>query len=291
MKQNLKKAWGVVNTALIVVVAVLAIALAGVKLVGLDVYVILSGSMEPEYQTGGVIYIKDVDDTSTLQSGDVITYTISNGATVTHRIVDVIEENGQTMYQTKGDANENVDASLVPQNQIIGQPVFTIPYLGYLVSTIQSQSGKFVLIAVAAILLLMQFLPDLIFGEDDDDDEEVEKKKKHKRRDKKGSGTQPESATKRESAPLTTAAASQHAPAAQSASSPVPTGNQKPAVEPVITESGNQPAKPASLTTAPEAEPATAPESPAPDSLQSFLEMDPDEFFNKLINNSKEEGK
>ena len=156
---------------LIIAVAFLAIALAGVRLVGLDVYVILSGSMEPEYQTGGVIYIKDVD-TATLESGDVITYKISNGATVTHRIVDVVEEEGQTMYQTKGDANDNVDASLVPQSQVIGQPVFTIPYLGYLVSMIQSPSGKYALIAVAAILLLMQFLPDLIFGEDDDEDDE-----------------------------------------------------------------------------------------------------------------------
>ena len=171
MAQKIKKLWGGVNVVLIIAVAFLAIALAGVRLVGLDVYVILSGSMEPEYQTGGVIYIKDVD-TATLESGDVITYKISNGATVTHRIVDVVEEDGQTMYQTKGDANDNVDASLVPQSQVIGQPVFTIPYLGYLVSMIQSPSGKYALIAVAAILLLMQFLPDLIFGEDDDEDEE-----------------------------------------------------------------------------------------------------------------------
>ena len=174
MAQKIKKLWGGVNVVLIIAVAFLAIALAGVRLVGLDVYVILSGSREPEYQTGGVIYIKDVD-TATLGSGDVITYKISNGATVTHRIVDVVEEDGQTMYQTKGDANDNVDASLVPQSQVIGQPVFTIPYLGYLVSMIQSPSGKYALIAVAAILLLMQFLPDLIFGEDDDEDEEDNK--------------------------------------------------------------------------------------------------------------------
>lgn len=172
MAQKIKKLWGGVNVVLIIAVAFLAIALAGVRLFGLDVYVILSGSMEPEYQTGGIIYIKDIDETTTLESGDVITYRISNGATVTHRIVDVVEEAGQTMYQTKGDANENVDASLVPQSQVIGQPVFTIPYLGYLVTMIQSPSGKYALIAVAAILLLMQFLPDLIFGEDDDEDEE-----------------------------------------------------------------------------------------------------------------------
>lgn len=184
MKATIQKIWGGVNVALIVAVAFLAIALAGVRLVGLDVYVILSGSMEPEYQTGGVIYIKDVD-TSTLESGDVITYKISNGATVTHRIVDVVEEDGQIMYQTKGDANDNVDASLVPQSQVIGHPVFTIPYLGRLVSLIQSPSGKYALIAVAAILLLMQFLPDLIFGDDDDEDDEEENKENSKEEGKK----------------------------------------------------------------------------------------------------------
>ena len=40
---------------------VLALLLVGVRLFGMQVFTVLSGSMEPTYQTGSLIYVKDVD--------------------------------------------------------------------------------------------------------------------------------------------------------------------------------------------------------------------------------------
>lgn len=163
MSQTIKKIWNGINGILIGLVILLAIALVGVRLIGIDVYVVLSGSMEPAYKTGSVIYVKETD-TSKLQSGDVITFYLNGNTIATHRIVEVLQENGEIAFRTKGDANDVEDGSAVPASQVIGTPVFTIPYLGYLVTYMQSTSGRYATAAVGALLLLLFFLPDMIFG-------------------------------------------------------------------------------------------------------------------------------
>lgn len=145
----------------------LAIVLVGVRFCGLKVYTVLSGSMEPTYHTGSLIYVKDVEYTR-LQAGDVITYMLNEDTVATHRIVEVVpDETDSTVlrYRTKGDANEAVDGSLVHYKNIIGSPVFTIPYLGYVANYIQTPPGTYIAISVGAILLLLTFLPEL-FADD-----------------------------------------------------------------------------------------------------------------------------
>lgn len=165
MKQTIKKIWNWVNGVLIGLVIFLAVALVGVRLFGLDIYVVLSGSMEPEYKTGSVIYVKETD-TAELEVRDVITFRLNGDTIATHRIIEVTEVDGETAFRTKGDANDLEDGTAVPASQVIGEPVFTIPYLGYLVEYIQSPSGRYATIAAGAFLLLMVFLPDVIFGND-----------------------------------------------------------------------------------------------------------------------------
>ena len=61
MSHSFKKVWNTVSTVLVVLVVLLAVALVGVRLVGLNTYVVLSGSMEPTYHTGSLLYVKSVD--------------------------------------------------------------------------------------------------------------------------------------------------------------------------------------------------------------------------------------
>ena len=63
---------------------------------------------------------------------------------------------------TKGDANGVAAASPVSPAQIIGTPVFTVPYLGYLSVFLQTRSGRFASIGAGLFLLLLIFLPDLL---------------------------------------------------------------------------------------------------------------------------------
>ena len=165
MKRNIKKIWNGINSLLIGLVFLLAFALVGVRLFGLDIYVVLSGSMEPVYMTGSVIYVKDVD-TKELQVDDDISYQFPDGTVATHRIIEVTEKNGQRAFRTKGIANELADGEAVLASNVIGKSIFTIPYLGYLVQYIHSTSGRYATIAVGAALLLMLCLPDILFGEE-----------------------------------------------------------------------------------------------------------------------------
>ena len=163
----MKKLWNWISGVLVAVVVLLAVMLVGVRLVGLKPYVVLSGSMEPSYPVGSLIYVKAVDYRQ-LQVGDPITYLLSENTVVTHRIIEVLAdpEDPETIrYFTKGDANEIADGTSVHYRNIIGVPVFAIPYLGYVSNYIQSPPGSYVAIAACAILILLVFLPD-VFGED-----------------------------------------------------------------------------------------------------------------------------
>ena len=168
MSKTVKKIWNWISGVLVGIVVLLAIALVGVRLIGLEPYVVLSGSMEPTYHVGALIYVKSVDYKQ-LQVGDPITYMISQDTVVTHRIIEVLvdEEDPDTIrYFTQGDANAQPDGTSVHYKNIIGKPVFSIPYLGYVSNYIQNPPGKYVAISGGAILILLVFLPDIFTDED-----------------------------------------------------------------------------------------------------------------------------
>ena len=181
MGKTLKKILNVISTILVAIVVVLALLLVGARFIGLNVYTVLSGSMEPTYHVGSLIYVKDVD-TDELKAGDVITYMLDEDTIVTHRIADVIPDETDPSiirFQTKGDANDSVDGSLVHYKNVIGTPVFSIPKLGYLANYIQKPPGRYIAISAGAIILLLVFLPDLF--SDDGKSEKKKKKQKNER--------------------------------------------------------------------------------------------------------------
>lgn len=167
MIETISKILRGMSTVLVVIVVILAVLLAGVRVAGLDVFVVLSGSMEPEYPVGALLYVNEAD-TSQLAEQDVITFQLADDVVATHRIIELVpDENDPSIirYRTKGDANEAEDGSLVEASQIIGTPIFTIPYLGYLAMFIQTAKGKYVAIAVCAALLLIVVLTELLISE------------------------------------------------------------------------------------------------------------------------------
>ncbi len=154
--------WNIFTTILVAAVVILALLLVGVRVFGLQVYAVLSGSMEPTYHTGSLIYVQKTTPEQ-IQAGDPITFVMDESLVVaTHRVVEVHEEEGY--FTTKGDANDAVDGSPVLFENLIGKPVFTIPYLGYLSDFIQKPPGMYVAIGVGGVILLLAFLPDLLGG-------------------------------------------------------------------------------------------------------------------------------
>ena len=156
MSKSLKKVWNVVSSILVALVVILALLLVGARVAGLQVFTVLSGSMEPTYHTGSLIYVKKVDPYA-IQEGQPITFMLDENTVATHRVVGIVpDEEDPTVirFRTKGDANEAEDARLVHYKNVIGTPVFSIPYLGYATNYIQQ----------------LMFLPDIF---PDDRDEEI----------------------------------------------------------------------------------------------------------------------
>ena len=163
-KLTMKNVLSAVTTVLLVIVLLLAGALVGVRIFGIAPYTVLSGSMEPTYHVGSLIYVKKVD-VADLKVGDPITYVIEGGTVVTHRIVEFVPEygeDGSTGYRVKGDANKTADGTPVHANNILGKPIFTIPYLGYAAYYIQNPPGSYLAIGACVIIVLLTFLPDLL---------------------------------------------------------------------------------------------------------------------------------
>ena len=91
MNKTVKKIWNIFTTILVVLVVLLAVLLVGARLVGLQVFTVLSGSMEPTYHTGALIYVKKVD-TQKIQVGTPITFMMDEDTVATHRVVDVVPD-------------------------------------------------------------------------------------------------------------------------------------------------------------------------------------------------------
>ncbi|WP_113928308.1 signal peptidase I [Bacillus sp. P14.5] len=126
------------------------------QFLGYQLKTVLSGSMEPTFKTGSIISVKPVEDTSSLKEGDVITFMQQDNSLVTHRITDVIKNGENTMYQTKGDNNVDLDSNPVLAQNVLGKYAgFTIPYLGYFIDFAKSSKGTAILLIVPGVLLLI----------------------------------------------------------------------------------------------------------------------------------------
>lgn len=157
------KTWGSrLATLAVVVVAICAVVLVGLRLAGFRTFTVMSGSMEPNYPVGSMLYVSPVDY-HTLKVGDVISYVANDDkVVVTHRIAEiVVDENDANVwrFRTKGDANESPDANLVHYKNVIGTPTIVLPYIGYVARNIQQPPGIYITLVVGTLLLAWTFLP------------------------------------------------------------------------------------------------------------------------------------
>lgn len=135
-----------VNTAIFVVI-MSGLVLILPKVAGIQPYVVLSGSMEPEIPTGGVVFTNT--NFRNPDKGDVITYKVNDGSLVTHRVIEVGEE-----IVTQGDANVMADPPIT-KDQVVGTVVFWLPYLGYALDFANHQGFYFILAALIILSVVL----------------------------------------------------------------------------------------------------------------------------------------
>lgn len=158
--RTLKIIGKIISNALLVCVVVFAAVIVLPKLIGWQSFVVLSGSMEPTYHVGSLIYVKPVSPQE-VRAGDPITYHMPDETTVvTHRAVRI--DTQKQCFYTKGDANNTEDGSATPFSRLIGKPMFSIPALGFAISFINTKQGFILAVTGIVCLLILAFLPDLL---------------------------------------------------------------------------------------------------------------------------------
>jgi signal peptidase len=120
--------------------------------------VVLSDSMYPTFQSGDlVIYHKET--AQDVAVGDVIVFydpASSSGQTlVTHRVMEIVDEDGTTEYRTKGDANNTEDQNLVPAENVVGFFKTRITGAGNVALFLQSTKGMLICVVIPLCLFVI----------------------------------------------------------------------------------------------------------------------------------------
>lgn len=121
---------------------------------GIKSFVIVSKSMEPNIMVGDAIFVKQVEEQN-LSKGDIISF--RDGQDInTHRIVDIIHENGETFYKTQGDNNRSADRELITFDKIEGKYQFKINGFGKFNELLKNRITLVILLVILILISVYQ---------------------------------------------------------------------------------------------------------------------------------------
>ncbi len=123
---------------------------------GIFPLIVLTDSMYPEIESGDLI-ICNTAEAGEIAVNDVISFfdPAGNGSSiVTHRVIEIIAENGEISFRTQGDNNNAEDKSLVPADKLVGVYKSRIPNAGHVAMFMQSTTGLIICVVLPIILLV-----------------------------------------------------------------------------------------------------------------------------------------
>lgn len=134
----------------IFLLAVLTIVIP--KVLNVTPYVISDNKMTPEYDQGGLVFVKDVMEP--IHVGDTITYYENQGKAIRTRRVLAVD---QTIsgYFVKGDNSDKAEMGLVHERNLIGRPLFYLPYIGFLADVQVMNTLKYGLFIGAILMTIL----------------------------------------------------------------------------------------------------------------------------------------
>ena len=148
-----------VNTVLVLVILALLLLLVVPLYFQQRAAVVLSSSMEPTLPRGALAFTMAIAPEE-VKVGDIIAFSPEEGSDITtsHRVIKIITTDGELSFQTKGDANEDLDPWPVPADYVRGKVVFHIPRLGritnYALLYVRTWPGLVFLIALPSLILV-----------------------------------------------------------------------------------------------------------------------------------------
>lgn len=122
---------------------------------GYKSFIISSGSMENTLSVGDIIFVKERYD---VKPKDIISYK-EEGKVVTHRVIEILSENGNPYFKTQGDANNTPDDKLVSIENLEGIYEFKIPKIGTTIMFLQTKKGMLTLLLICLFTFGLINLP------------------------------------------------------------------------------------------------------------------------------------
>lgn len=117
---------------------------------------VLTGSMEPNIPVSSIIAVKRVD-VDEIKVDDVISFysddPLLQGNVNTHRVIQIMEEDGNITFQTKGDANAIADRYAVRGEKIVGKVIFSSLLLGKTIRVLKNPIVFFPIIIIPLFLI------------------------------------------------------------------------------------------------------------------------------------------
>lgn len=131
-----------------------------------SIYTIVSPSMTPNINVYDIIINTRVDSPQDIKVGDVITFkstsSFSYGMTITHRVKEIRQENGEYEFITQGDNNPTPDTMPAKYYNVIGKARVKLPQFGRIQFFVASKFGWIVVVIVPALYIITKDLFKLI---------------------------------------------------------------------------------------------------------------------------------
>ena len=123
---------------------------------GLCPLIVLTDSMDPLIKSGDLIICKTAE-ADEIRENDIIAFfdPAGNGSSVvTHRVIEVIEEDGEIFFRTRGDNNNTEDKERVPAENLVGIYKTRIAGAGHIAMFMQSTAGLIICVVLPILLLV-----------------------------------------------------------------------------------------------------------------------------------------
>jgi signal peptidase len=118
--------------------------------------------MSPTFDAGSVVFVRPLPPEE-IRVGDILTYKVRGGdSIVTHRVVEIVEEDGKLGFITRGDANDVNDEGILEPERVIGRVNYYLPYLGRLMTFTQTKQGLLTLVFIPGILIIIYELKNIL---------------------------------------------------------------------------------------------------------------------------------
>lgn len=124
---------------------------------GYKPFMVLSGSMESDIHKGDLIITKETDPTK-LKVNDIIAFKDAAGTITTHRIIDIVVNDGENYFITKGDNNSTQDLNLVALEDVEGIYVGRIPGIGSMMDSLSKPTTIMILVFGITIIFGIGFM-------------------------------------------------------------------------------------------------------------------------------------